>query len=89
MLFAIWPDGTHRPTRDVDLLGFGPPNDEELKAIFPGAMPNGNRAGRTIIAQNGTSPSRPVESFGSAAFGGGKPFGDDVCLVAGELSPLG
>ena len=24
MLFAIWSDGTHRPTRDVDLLGFGP-----------------------------------------------------------------
>lgn len=23
MLFAIWSDGTHRPTRDVDLLGFG------------------------------------------------------------------
>ena len=21
MLFAIWSDGTHRPTRDVDLLG--------------------------------------------------------------------
>jgi hypothetical protein len=34
MLFAIWSDGTHRPTRDVDLLGFGPRDDEELKAIF-------------------------------------------------------
>jgi len=34
MLFAIWSDGTHRPTRDVDLLGFGPHDDEELKAIF-------------------------------------------------------
>jgi hypothetical protein len=34
MLFAIWSDGTHRPTRDVDLLGFGPRDDEELTAIF-------------------------------------------------------
>ncbi len=34
MLFAIWSDGTHRPTRDVDLLGFGPSDDDELKAIF-------------------------------------------------------
>lgn len=34
MLFAIWSDGSHRPTRDVDLLGFGPKDDEDLKAIF-------------------------------------------------------
>jgi hypothetical protein len=34
MLFAIWSDGTHRPTRDLDLLGFGSRDDEELKTIF-------------------------------------------------------
>lgn len=34
MLFAIWSDGTHRPTRDVDLLGFGASDDEELKRVF-------------------------------------------------------
>lgn len=34
MLFAIWSDGTHRPTRDVDLLGFGASDTEELKRIF-------------------------------------------------------
>lgn len=34
MLFAIWADGTHRPTRDVDLLGFGSQDDDTLKAIF-------------------------------------------------------
>lgn len=34
MLFAIWSDGSHRPTRDVDLLGFGPKDNEDLKAIF-------------------------------------------------------
>lgn len=34
MLFAIWSDGTHRPTRDVDLLGFGASDAEELKHLF-------------------------------------------------------
>ena len=34
MLFALWSDGSHRPTRDVDLLGFGPHDDETLGAIF-------------------------------------------------------
>lgn len=34
MLFAIWSDGLHRPTRDVDLLGFGADDDQELKVIF-------------------------------------------------------
>lgn len=34
MLFAIWSDGSHRPTRDVDLLGFGPKDDDDMKAIF-------------------------------------------------------
>lgn len=34
MLFVVWSDGSHRPTRDVDLLGFGSENDEHLKAIF-------------------------------------------------------
>jgi len=34
MLFAIWADGTHRPTRDVDLLGFGTSDDQELQRVF-------------------------------------------------------
>lgn len=34
MLFAVWSDGAHRPTRDVDLLGFGLADNKELKAIF-------------------------------------------------------
>lgn len=34
MLFATWSDGIHRPTRDVDLLGFGADDDHELKEIF-------------------------------------------------------
>jgi Nucleotidyl transferase AbiEii toxin, Type IV TA system len=34
MLFVIWSDETHRPTRDVDSLGFGPSDSNELERIF-------------------------------------------------------
>ena len=34
LLFAYWYDDPHRPTRDVDLLGFGQDDTEHLVAIF-------------------------------------------------------
>ena len=34
LLFAYWYDDPHRPTRDVDLLGFGQDNAEHLVALF-------------------------------------------------------
>lgn len=34
MLFVIWDEKTHRPTRDVDLLGFGPTEKEDLVRVF-------------------------------------------------------
>ena len=34
MLFTIWDDKTHRPTRDLDLLGSGPTEKEALAQIF-------------------------------------------------------
>nr|WP_281720718.1 nucleotidyl transferase AbiEii/AbiGii toxin family protein [Nitrosomonas nitrosa] len=34
MLITTWFDDPHRPTRDVDLLGFGDPNPEAMIAIF-------------------------------------------------------
>lgn len=34
MLFALWTGQMHRPTRDLDLLGFGDPGGERLKAVF-------------------------------------------------------
>jgi hypothetical protein len=34
MLFVVWSDALHRPTRDLDLLGFGPNDQDQLKAIF-------------------------------------------------------
>ena len=34
MLFAIWMDKPHRPTIDVDLLGTGEPNVDDLRKVF-------------------------------------------------------
>jgi len=34
MLFAVWSDTLHRPTRDVDLLGVGPSERAALKTAF-------------------------------------------------------
>ncbi len=34
MLFAVWLDSPHRPTRDVDLLGFGPDDANEIAKVF-------------------------------------------------------
>ena len=34
MLFNLWYDMPHRPTRDVDLLGFGPSDLESISQIF-------------------------------------------------------
>ncbi|MHB1832323.1 MAG: nucleotidyl transferase AbiEii/AbiGii toxin family protein [Acidiferrobacteraceae bacterium] len=34
MLFAVWMESTHRPTRDLDLLGFGEASSERLHTVF-------------------------------------------------------
>ena len=34
LLFAIWFDAPHRPTRDADFLGFGPPDELHLTDIL-------------------------------------------------------
>ena len=34
LLFDLWFDQPHRPTRDIDLLGFGPSEVEEVAAVF-------------------------------------------------------
>jgi predicted nucleotidyltransferase component of viral defense system len=34
LLFALWYDDPHRPTRDADFLGFGPNDDANLIATF-------------------------------------------------------
>ncbi len=34
MLFALWRDVPGRPTRDIDLLGYGNPTHERLRSVF-------------------------------------------------------
>lgn len=34
LLFALWFDAPHRPTRDIDLLGFGSDDPEAMAAMF-------------------------------------------------------
>lgn len=34
MLFVVWDEKTHRPTRDLDLLGFGPSEKENMRQVF-------------------------------------------------------
>ena len=34
LLFDLWFDQPHRPTRDIDLLGFGPSDLESVVAVF-------------------------------------------------------
>ncbi len=34
MLFQLWTDTPHRPTRDLDLLGHGDPSPENCAAVF-------------------------------------------------------
>jgi Nucleotidyl transferase AbiEii toxin, Type IV TA system len=34
LLFSYWTGAPHRPTRDVDLLGYGPPVLENLAKVF-------------------------------------------------------
>lgn len=34
MLFGLWMESDHRPTRDLDLLGFGEPSSERLAEVF-------------------------------------------------------
>lgn len=34
MLFSLWRDHPHRPTRDLDLLGFGAENADRIRRVF-------------------------------------------------------
>ena len=34
MLFAVWEREPHRPTRDIDLLGFGEDSEERVRRVF-------------------------------------------------------
>lgn len=34
MLFVVWTEKAHRPTRDIDFLGYGEDSGEHLKSLF-------------------------------------------------------
>ena len=34
LLFAVWEREPHRPTRDIDLLGFGEDSEEGVRRVF-------------------------------------------------------
>jgi hypothetical protein len=34
MLFITWPEGAHRPTGDLDLLAYGPPEPDAMKMVI-------------------------------------------------------
>jgi hypothetical protein len=33
-LFRVWGAEQHRPTRDLDLLGFGDPSEDAIRSVF-------------------------------------------------------
>ncbi|MEE9394878.1 MAG: nucleotidyl transferase AbiEii/AbiGii toxin family protein [Planctomycetota bacterium] len=49
MLFALWADQPYRPTRDLDMLGFGSADPQRLTGIF-----------RELCARRVQEVSRPV-----------------------------
>ena len=52
MLFALWEDEPHRPTRDIDLLGFGEDSAERMARVFIGV--------RTVRSRTASSSTRPA-----------------------------
>lgn len=37
-LFSLWTGSPHRPTRDIDFLGFGDPSEEKMQVFFQGLL---------------------------------------------------
>ncbi len=66
MLFLLWPDQLYRPTRDVDLLGFGDPTPERLRRIFVEicAAPFPEDALRFDVASVTAEPIRTIQDYG-------------------------
>jgi hypothetical protein len=67
LLFALWQDQPHRPTRDLDLLGFGSEDAERIQRIFADicAMPVGDRDGLSFLSETlRVTPIRETQSYG-------------------------
>ena len=57
MLFILWSRNPHRPTRDVDVLGFGDSSEAGLRAVFRRSVRHA-RPGRRLHVQPGKRPRR-------------------------------
>ena len=66
MLFLLWPDQLYRPTRDVDLLGFGEPTPERLHRVFSeiAAIEFPDDALQFDSASVTTEPIRTIQDYG-------------------------
>lgn len=75
LLFALWYGVPHRPTRDADLLGFGPDDDADLIATF-----------REVASDDGAK-LRQWQAFLSKNRIAAASLGDTVALLDDLLWP--
>ena len=59
-LFTLWAEDSHRPTRDVDLLGSGEASPESLKEFFEMLLD-----GPSELARSGHCAISQISSAGS------------------------
>jgi hypothetical protein len=66
MLFAIWGGNTHRPTRDMDLLGFGSSDADEIAGVFRELLTMGAENDGLVFdaASLSVGPIRAVDAYG-------------------------
>lgn len=67
MLFSLWRDHPHRPTRDLDLLGFGAENADRIRLIFADlcTFPTDEADGLTFRADTiEVIPIRETQEYG-------------------------
>lgn len=67
LLFSLWRDHPHRPTRDLDLLGIGPENVDRIRQVFANlcALPVEDPDGLTFQQQTvRVTPIRETQAYG-------------------------
>ena len=66
MLFALWTGEMHRPTRDVDFLGFGENSDARLAAVFRALCAGANEDDGLVFDADSVSvePIRAEDEYG-------------------------
>lgn len=69
LLFALWRDHPHRPTRDLDLLGFGSEDADRIRKVFADLcalpLPPGDPDGLTFQGETvRVTPIRETQEYG-------------------------